>query len=275
MSWKEDKNGDLAWVDDDDVPWSDHGPYDPNDPFDPRSMKGTQMASTAMSVIDGGKKSSSKDSGKWLPRCYESHPPYPVTDELVIYGGSCGYPIVKDADVYIGFDGSMKLHGKSYPWHAETGGPIEVYFKIWDGDAPDDKPEFKLMIAWVAEQLLAGKKVHAGCIGGHGRTGMFLAALRKHMTGDENATQHVRDHYCKKAVESTKQVDFLFKDWGIAKVAPSKSYGTSKSSSKGGQGKLEFKEFSSGGSYSSFDKKPAHKTTGNPLNTAASIWGDG
>jgi hypothetical protein len=188
VSWKEDKKGDLHWVDDGSLPWED-------EPYKDDFMKGDTMASnsTAMSIIEGGK-ATKQSSSKWTPMCYESHPPYQVTDEHVIYGGSCSYPVVKDADVYIGFDGSMKLHGKSFPWHKGDGGPVEVYFKIWDGDAPEDKAEFRCMVEWTAEQLKAGKKVHAGCIGGHGRTGMFLAALRKHMTGDENATQHVREN---------------------------------------------------------------------------------
>lgn len=271
MSWKQDKSGNLIWEENatgefDDEPWSDGLPGLPD-------MKGGTMptSSTAMTLIEGTKAKASSSSS-WKPSCYETHPPYPVTDTLVIYGGSCGYPKVKDADIYIGFDGSMKLHGKSFPWHKNEGGPIEVYFKIWDGDSPDDKEEFRNMVVWTAEQLLAGKKVHAGCIGGHGRTGMFLAALRKHMTGDENATQHVRDHYCKKAVERQKQIDFLFKDWGIAKVAPSKTdTGWGKGSSKGSGSQ---KSFGFSGGSSGHDHRPKPKSTGNPLNPAASIWGE-
>ena len=40
--------------------------------------------------------------------CYHSHPPLKLPGtELVIYGGSCISPVVKDADVYIGFDAGM------------------------------------------------------------------------------------------------------------------------------------------------------------------------
>lgn len=157
--------------------------------------------------------------GKVMPRCFESHPPLPI-GEYKIYGGSCSVPIHNDADVYIGFDWSMKLTPPPYPW--ETPKPLnhtEVLFRITDGGVPQDVPNFKKLIAWTIEQLKAGKKVHTGCIGGHGRTGMFLAALVKEMTGEKDAITYVRNNYCQKAVETSAQVKFLEKEFGISPVS--------------------------------------------------------
>lgn len=157
-------------------------------------------------------------SGK-TGRCFETHPALKVGDHEV-FGGSCIDHIVKDADIYIGFDSGMRLTNASYPWNAKR---TEVLFYIADGTAPSQPEEFKKMVAWAAEQIKAGKKLHAGCIGGHGRTGTFLAALVTHMTGMEDSITYVRQNYCEKAVESSSQVEFLHKHYGIKKVAGSKA----------------------------------------------------
>jgi hypothetical protein len=158
-------------------------------------------------------------SGK-TGRCFETHPALKVGDHEV-FGGSCIDPIVKDADIYIGFDSGMRLTSASYPWNAKR---TEVLFYIADGTAPNQPEEFKKMVAWAADQIRAGKKLHAGCIGGHGRTGTFLAALVKHMMGTEDAITYVRENYCHKAVESTEQVNFLHEHYGIKKIGGSKAH---------------------------------------------------
>lgn len=168
------------------------------------------------SAFDGGGKFT------YAPRCYESHKPLTLGKGLV-YGGSCSYPMIKTCDVYVGLDGWMKFQKPRYPWHKTSSmGPIEIPFTITDMQAPSDPEEFKNMIAWLAEQLAAGKSVHVGCMGGHGRTGTVLAALVKVVTGEVDAITWVRTHYCKKAVESKAQVNFLHKYFGITKVPGSK-----------------------------------------------------
>ncbi len=167
-------------------------------------------------------------------RCYTTHPPLQIGEKL-IYGGSCSYPIVEDADIYIGFDMSMRQTKNKYPWNDAVTGPVEVLFYIPDMGIPSSAVEFKKMIEWVAVQLIANKKVHAGCIGGHGRTGTFLAALVAHMTGNKDAVQYVRDNYCQKAVESEKQMEFLHTEYGVNKIKPTKQafdYGAWKDDAK-------------------------------------------
>lgn len=154
-----------------------------------------------------------------IVKCYHSHPALEI-GEYKVYGGSCGNPVVKDADVYVGFDFSMEHDPKLYPWNKEVG----VCFLIPDMGVPSDQAEFKKMVTWIVEQIKAGKKVHLGCIGGHGRTGMVLSAVYFEMTGEKDAITYVRAHYCQKAVESDTQIKFLNKLYGITKVEPSKKY---------------------------------------------------
>jgi len=170
--------------------------------------------------------------------CHETHPVLDIGGGKQIWGGSCGYPTVDDADIYIGFDGGMKKRPSAYPWNDGH----SVHFSIPDGCPPQDIPEFKKMIEWVCVQVDLGRKVHCGCIGGHGRTGMFLSALVAHRGSKigiefpdgftDDPIAYVRKNYCDRAVESQSQVDFLVKEYGCKAAAPSK-----KSSGWGGSDK--------------------------------------
>lgn len=151
-------------------------------------------------------------------KCYASHPPLTI-GEYQIWGGSCIDPVVKDADVYVGFDlGMQRSNPKSYPWHEGQ----SFLFYIEDMNVPSSVVEFKNLLDYLQLELESGRKVHLGCIGGHGRTGLVLAALVHHMTGKVDAITYVRENYCQKAVESQRQVDWLHQHFGIAKVAPTK-----------------------------------------------------
>lgn len=144
--------------------------------------------------------------------CYETHPALPVGDKK-IYGGSCITPVVQDAQVYIGLDRGMGFTSDGYPW----GDKIEFLFEIPNMGVPKDRAQFFKLVDWAVLQLIADKKVHIGCIGGHGRTGLVLAAIVKAMTGEADAIAYVRKNYCEKAVESEAQVLFLNKHFGITK----------------------------------------------------------
>lgn len=158
--------------------------------------------------------------------CAATHPPLPIKTSdgktFKVYGGSCLHPYVKDADVYIGLDTGMAMTNQSYPW---TPG-YEVFYKITDMSVPKDPETFKQLIDWTEARVRAGDKVHIGCIGGHGRTGMVLAALYAQMTGRKNkAIQEVRAAYCDSAVESSEQVTFLQTHFGIGHASPAKDWG--------------------------------------------------
>lgn len=175
------------------------------------------------------KKAPVKKSAGYQP-CYHTHPKLEIADGIFIYGGNCASPIVKDADIYIALDGSGSYNKRQYPWHKE----IAFTYRIVDMSVPTDVAEFKQLLEWLKTELEAGKKVHIGCIGGHGRTGLVFAALRMYMAGDADATNYVRKHYCKKAVESAKQIEWLFKNFKIKKATPTKGIGGSHHSFGGG-----------------------------------------
>ena len=159
-----------------------------------------------------------------MKSCHEDHPPLAITDSTgtyYIYGGSCIRPVINDMDVFVGLDYGMAKTSRQFPWNAGE----ECLFKINDMHPPDSLAEFNQLIDYLAYSLRGGKKVFVGCIGGHGRTGTVFAALVKKMTGMEDAIPYVRENYCHKAVESTSQIDWLHKHFGITKAKPTKGYG--------------------------------------------------
>lgn len=58
------------------------------------------------------------------------------------------------------------------------------------------------------ELIVAGKPVYVGCMGGKGRTGLFMAVLAKAF-GIENPVAYVRKHYYPHAVETSDQFQFV------------------------------------------------------------------
>lgn len=185
--------------------------------------------------------------------CWESHKPYVIQCEGKSYeinGGSCTNHYPQNVDIFIGFDNNMIRGKREFPW--EKG--IDINFHIPDMQSPKDVKQFKKLINWTIEQLTEGKKLYCGCIGGHGRTGLFLAALTTVMTGNKNSIKTVRDNYCKKAVESKEQIDWLHINFGINKIKASKqSYYSTKFNSSNHND--DFWEFSKSGKTSIIDNK--------------------
>lgn len=206
--------------------WDGRGGKNPSNDWDMFEDK------YGVKVGKGKKEPYTTSTLEYSGKCALKHPPLklPGTD-FVIYGGSCWSPVVTDADVYIGFDSGMTVSPRSYPWNEGH----EVLFKISDMCAPANPKEFKKLVAWTLEQLGDGKKVHCGCIGGHGRTGTFLAACVS-ACGAKDAIQYVRKNYCHKAVESGSQINFLVKHFGVNKADPGKTYAPS--SGKGSKGNV-------------------------------------
>lgn len=151
-------------------------------------------------------------AGETFESCYKSHKPLHLSAGTLT-GGSCSNP-VEGADIYVNLDRGAPLRRRKLPWTAGT----EFDYPIADRHAPEDPALFKELIEWLAERLAEGKHVHLGCIGGHGRTGTVIAALVKTINGTKDAITWVRENYCKKAVETKEQIDFLVKTFGIKAV---------------------------------------------------------
>lgn len=147
--------------------------------------------------------------------CYEKHTALAFIDKetgnpLEIYGGSCITPTTLDADVYLGFDWGMGV-AVSRPWVKEV---AHIKYLIRDMDVPAYPSEFKELVLWVRSKLLQGLKVHVGCVGGHGRTGTFLVALYTACTGNTDGIDYVRKNYCREAVETVEQEQYLVQHFG-------------------------------------------------------------
>lgn len=56
--------------------------------------------------------------------------------------------------------------------------------------------------------ILAGHPLYVGCMGGRGRTGLFLALLAKAF-GVKDPVEYVRSHYYSHAVETEEQYEFV------------------------------------------------------------------
>jgi len=154
-----------------------------------------------------------KEKWKRKKRCYHTHKPLKFGDGVLL-GASCSSPR-GGYDIYIGFDWGMEFNHSNYPWQSEEDSIVEFLFKITDRGVPRSPKLFKEMVTWICNQLDEGKKIHMGCIGGHGRTGLVIAAVKAVWDGELDAINWVRENYCKNAVESRKQVKFLGKHFGI------------------------------------------------------------
>ena len=205
-------------------------------------------------------------SGKQYKPCRATHPVLDLDENNLtlpgVRGGSCGTPITNDCDIYIGFDAGMRFTARQFPW---TKGH-EVQYLVQDRCAPKHAPSYLKLVDWTLEQIKKGAKVHAGCIGGHGRTGMFFAALVARLTGRKDAIEYVRQNYCKKAVESEAQIKFLMDHFGCDKAKPSKPPLSQ-------QSPVTFTKTAAQAS-GWYEKDPYRQTEGTaPLRNDNSIWG--
>lgn len=91
-----------------------------------------------------------------------------------------------------------------------------VFIPTKDFSTPDPTA-MRLGIVQLIARLAEGQLAYVGCMGGIGRTGIFMAALAKIMMeangyDDEQygtPIEYVRGHYLKTAVETKDQQDFI------------------------------------------------------------------
>lgn len=144
--------------------------------------------------------------------CHESHPVLEIGGGQ-IHGGNClRHRHLPRCDLYVALDHGME-HRLFDP---KEDPPRSVYYPIRNMDVPKDPEKFDKLVDLILFYLDCEKRVHIGCIGGHGRTGLVIAAVvaRLHSPGFD-AISWVRDHYCTKAVETKAQVGFLQVHYGV------------------------------------------------------------
>lgn len=86
--------------------------------------------------------------------------------------------------------------------------PCDISIPTEDFSVPD-KADLLCGLKAVLPHIIKGRSVFVGCMGGVGRTGLFMAALVKVTMPSENPVEYVRASYNPHAVETTKQYNFV------------------------------------------------------------------
>jgi len=112
------------------------------------------------------------------------------------------------------FKGGVKVEGVSLPKIAAMGGGARIAISWDDYRVPDlTREEWVVMVEELREVKKGGKlgeEVLVCCVGGHGRTGTCLSILAYLMGATtEDPVKFVREVYCKKAVESNEQLNYI------------------------------------------------------------------
>lgn len=84
----------------------------------------------------------------------------------------------------------------------------DVHVPIRDFSVPSDDGLVRDAISAAFKAAFNGKNVYVGCMGGYGRTGLFLALMAK-TAGIKNPVAYVRDTYHNRAVETDEQLDYV------------------------------------------------------------------
>jgi len=83
----------------------------------------------------------------------------------------------------------------------------DIYIPTADYNVPS-KVQLDAGLEGAVDMILAGKPLYVGCMGGIGRTGLFLAVLAK-TWGITNPVEYVRANYYSHAVETNQQFEFV------------------------------------------------------------------
>ena len=146
-------------------------------------------------------------------KCHESHPALSIYSGTLLGGNCRDHERHTSVDLYVALDAGMR-----HPYFEEgqswLDAPVSIYYPIQNMDIPKNADKFRALVKLIADALEGGATVHVGCIGGHGRTGMVLAAVVAYTGVSKDAITYVRQNYCKKAVESRAQEGFLAAHFG-------------------------------------------------------------
>lgn len=90
---------------------------------------------------------------------------------------------------------------------AEINAPCEIDLPIHDFSIPSEREAKRAILKTIAA-LAKGDTIYVGCMGGIGRTGLFLALLAK-SAGVKDPVEYVRATYYSHAVETPEQKKFV------------------------------------------------------------------
>lgn len=91
---------------------------------------------------------------------------------------------------------------------AERVRPNNVHLPIHDFSVPTDDAAVREALRQTIKAALDGRQVYVGCMGGWGRTGLFLSLVAK-VAGVEEPVGFVRRNYTPRAVETREQFDYV------------------------------------------------------------------
>ena len=145
--------------------------------------------------------------------CHEDHPPLHIGGGTLLGGNCKSHTRHANVSVYIALDEAMRhpLFDETMDWKIT---PVSVFYPITNMRVPNRPDLFTMLIDYIIAALKDGATVHVGCIGGHGRTGLVLAAVVARLGITSDAIGYVREHYCKRAVENRQQEGFLATHFG-------------------------------------------------------------
>lgn len=83
-----------------------------------------------------------------------------------------------------------------------------VWLPIDDFSVPRDRDDVVAAIKETVAAAIDGEVVYAGCMGGWGRTGLFMALVAK-AVGHEDPISYVRQMYTPRAVETKEQERYV------------------------------------------------------------------
>lgn len=152
------------------------------------------------------------DTGRFSrPLCYETHKPLSIGGGT-LHGGNCAHhDHLPACALYVALDSSQR-----HPLFDPEAGTLAscAYYPIPNMGVPAAPAKFAVLVDTICQSLQAGRRVHIGCIGGHGRTGMVIAAVVARLELDPDPITWVRTTYCSRAIESREQEKFLEKHYG-------------------------------------------------------------
>ena len=127
---------------------------------------------------------------------------------LGFYGGFLDFAIIGGP-----FDGYKPIDNRDFGVcvREERVPPTaDVVLPIRDFSVPaaSRKDEVDEAIKKTLDAAMAGKRVWVGCMGGWGRTGLFLALIAK-VCGERDPVAYVREHYAPHAVETRDQQAYV------------------------------------------------------------------
>ncbi len=127
-----------------------------------------------------------------------------------------GYlPVVLGSEIHILMGGpyrSKPVHFKGVKMAEEIHEPCSIDIPTRDFATPDEKVFLRGVVEGFV-RMFRGQHLYVGCMGGIGRTGLYMAAMAKCMYDagwiDDDPVAYVRRHYLPHAVETEQQQEFI------------------------------------------------------------------